>query len=211
MANNVYTVFSIESTKKSIEKLTNLLHSKEIEEADWQKKSDLLTNSLYSLLYKDYPKEDYPTREWMTENIGAKWCFVHDWYYGEDYIDLTFESAWNTPEDLFHTFAEYITNTSDDTFSMELRSEDEAYLHIAGGFASNIGSEVIIEDDYEIPHPNSEDPKYKDKDELYDEDLEKFYDHVNDVKDNLIEECRNILTEEIDAEENTKDKLEPSV
>ena len=189
MANNVYTVMSIESTKKSIEQLTNLLHSEEIENANWQEKSGLLTDKLFKLLYEDYPEN--PTREWMTDNIGAKWCWIHDWSYGEDYIDLTFESAWHTPEDLFHELAEFMDKTLKDTFS-------------------NVGSEILIEDEYEITYPDDEDEKYKGKDELYDEDLQLFWDHINDVKDNLIEECRIMLKETIDKEENTEEQLETS-
>ena len=207
MANNVYTVMTIESTKESIEKLTNLFYSDEIEKADWMEKSSLLANKIYKLIYPNFPEE--PTRDWMTENLGAKWCFVHDWSYGEDYIDFTFDSAWYCPEELFHQLAEFISNTITDTFSMELRSEDEAYLHVSGGFASHVGSEIIVEDEFEKEYPNDEDEKYKDNNELYDEDVELFYNYISELKDNLIEESRNILKESM-KEFEEKDKKEES-
>ena len=198
MANNVYTVMTIESTKESIEKLTNLFYSDEIEKADWMEKSSLLANKIYKLIYPNFPEE--PTRDWMTENLGAKWCFVHDWSYGEDYIDFTFDSAWYCPEELFHQLAEFVANTITDTFSMELRSEDEAYLHVSGGFATNAGSEVLVEDELEQEYPDSDDEKYKDNNELYDEDVNLFYDYISDLKDSLIDECRNSLIEMIKDE-----------
>ena len=101
MANNVYTVVSIEASKKLIKNFVDKIFTPEVEEADWQKKSDLLADNLYGLLYKDYPKDNL-TRDWMTENVGAKWCFVHDWQIDDDIIDLTFDSAWYPPEELFH-------------------------------------------------------------------------------------------------------------
>ena len=66
MANNVYTVVSIESSKELIKNFADKLFTPEVEEADWQKKSDLLADNLYGLLYKDYPKDNL-TRDWMTE------------------------------------------------------------------------------------------------------------------------------------------------
>ena len=207
MANNVYTVMTIESTKKSIEKLTNLFHDEQIESADWMEKSTLLANKIYKLIYPNFPED--PTRDWMTENLGAKWCFVHDWYYGEDYIDFTFDSAWYCPEELFHQLAEFVANTITDTFSMELRSEDEAYLHVSGGFASHIGSEIIVEDEFEKEYPDQDNEKYKDNDQLYDEDLESFYDYIEELKDKLIEESRDILKASI--EESKEESKEETV
>ena len=207
MANNVYTVMTIESTKKSIEKLTNLFHDEQIESADWMEKSTLLANKIYKLIYPNFPED--PTRDWMTENLGAKWCFVHDWYYGEDYIDFTFDSAWYCPEELFHQLAEFVSNNITDTFSMELRSEDEAYLHVSGGFASHIGSEIIVEDEFEKEYPDQDNEKYKDNDQLYDEDLESFYDYIEELKDKLIEESRDILKASI--EESKEESKEETV
>ena len=207
MANNVYTIMTIESTKKSIEKLTNLLHDEKIENAEWIEKTSLLASKIYKLIYPNFPED--PTRDWMIENLGAKWCFVHDWSYGEDYIDLTFDSAWYCPEELFHQLAEFVSNNITDTFSMELRSEDEAYLHVSGGFASHIGSEIIVEDEFEKEYPDQDNEKYKDNDQLYDEDLESFYDYIEELKDKLIEESRDILKASI--EESKEESKEETV
>ena len=41
MANNVYTVVSIEASKELIKNFADKLFTPEVEEANWQKKSDL--------------------------------------------------------------------------------------------------------------------------------------------------------------------------
>ena len=47
MANNVYTVVSIEASKELIKNFADKLFTPEVEEADWQKKSDILADNLY--------------------------------------------------------------------------------------------------------------------------------------------------------------------
>ena len=187
MANNVYTVVSIESSKKLIKNFADKLFTPEVEEADWQKKSDLLADNLYGLLYKDYPKDNL-TRDWMIENVGAKWCFVHDWMVDDDNIDLTFDSAWYPPEELFHEIADWFAKRGE--FEMKAKSEDEAYLHVSGGYANHNGSEFICEDDNLPEYPDEED--YKDQYE-FDEAVEKFYDQIDDIKEDLILECQQDL------------------
>ena len=189
MANNVYTVVSIEASKELIKNFVDKLFTPEVEKADWQKKSDLLDNNLYRLLYKDYPKEY--SREWMTENVGAKWCFVHDWQVDDDMIDLTFDSAWYPPEELFHELADWFIKRGE--FEMEARSEDEAYLHVSGGYANQNGSEFIMEDD-DLPEYPDEDDFEDNKDQYaYDEAIENFYDKISEIKDDLISECKQDL------------------
>ena len=189
MANNVYTVVSIEASKEVLKNFADKIFTPEVEKADWQKKSDLLANNLYRLLYKDYPKEY--SREWMTENVGAKWCFVHDWQVDEDIIDLTFDSAWYPPEELFHELADWFIKRGE--FEMEARSEDEAYLHVSGGYANQNGSEFIMEDD-DLPEYPDEDDFEDNKDQYaYDEAVENFYDKISEIKDDLILECKQDL------------------
>ena len=189
MANNVYTVVSIEASKEVLKNFADKIFTPEVEKADWQKKSDLLANNLYRLLYKDYPKEY--SREWMTENVGAKWCFVHDWQVDDDIIDLTFDSAWYPPEELFHEIADWFTKRGE--FEMEARSEDEAYLHVSGGYANHNGSEFICEDE-DIPEYPDEDDFIDNKDQYaYDEAVDEFYDKISEIKDDLINECKEGL------------------
>ena len=190
MANNVYTVVSIEASKELIKNFVDKLFTPEVEEADWQKKSDLLADNLYGLLYKDYPKDNL-TRDWMTENVGAKWCFVHDWQIDDDIIDLTFDSAWYPPEELFHEIADWFIKRGE--FEMEARSEDEAYLHVSGGYANQNGSEFIMEDD-NLPEYPDEDDFEDNKDEYaYDEAVENFYDKISEIKDDLVLESKENL------------------
>ena len=189
MANNVYTVVSIEASKEVIKNFVDKIFTPEVEKADWQKKSDLLADNLYRLLYKDYPKEY--SRDWMTENIGAKWCFIHDWQVDDDIIDLTFDSAWYPPEELFHELADWFTKRGE--FEMEARSEDEAYLHVSGGYANQNGSEFIMEDDNLPEYPDEDDFEDKEDEYAYDEAVEKFYDKISEIKDDLILECKQDL------------------
>ena len=190
MANNVYTVVSIESSKKVIKNFVDKIFTPEVEEADWQKKSGLLADNLYGLLYKDYPKDNL-TREWMTENVGAKWCFIHDWQIDDDIIDLTFDSAWYPPEELFHELADWFIKRGE--FEMEARSEDEAYLHVSGGYANQNGSEFIMEDDDLPEYPDEDDFADNEDQYAYDEAVEKFYDKISEIKDDLILECKQDL------------------
>jgi len=190
MANNVYTVVSIESSKKVIKNFVDKIFTPEVEEADWQKKSGLLADNLYGLLYKDYPKDNL-TREWMTENVGAKWCFVHDWQVDDDIIDLTFDSAWYPPEELFHEIADWFAKRGE--FEMEARSEDEAYLHVSGGYANQNGSEFIMEDENLPEYPNDEDFEDNEDEYAYDEAVDNFYNKISEIKDDLILECKQDL------------------
>jgi len=189
MANNVYTVVSIEASKEVLKNFADKIFTPEVEKADWQKKSDLLANNLYRLLYKDYPKEY--SREWMTENVGAKWCFIHDWQVDADIIDLTFDSAWYPPEELFHELADWFTKRGE--FEMEARSEDEAYLHVSGGYANQNGSEFIMEDDDLPEYPDDDDFEDNKDQYAYDEAVDNFYDKISEIKDDLILECKQDL------------------
>jgi len=190
MANNVYTVVSIEASKETLKNFTDKLFTPEVEKADWRQKSDLLADNLYGLLYKDYPKDNL-TRDWMTENVGAKWCFVHDWQVDDDIIDLTFDSAWYPPDELFHKIADWFTKRGE--FEMEARSEDEAYLHVSGGYANQNGSEFICEDDGLPEYPDEDDFEDNEDQYAYDEAVEKFYDKISEIKDDLILECKQGL------------------
>lgn len=187
MANNVYTVVSIESSKEVIKNFADKLFTPEVEEADWHEKSNIAGNNLYKLIYDNYPAEY--SRDWNTENLGAKWCFLHDWLIEDDVIELTFESAWYPPEELFHEMADWFTKRGE--FEMEARSEDEAYQNVSGGYANQNGSEFIVED-MDIPEWPDED-KF-DTTELYDEAMETFYDEIIELKENLINESKEDLS-----------------
>ena len=78
-------------------------------------------------------------------------------------------------------------------FEMEARSEDEAYLHVSGGYANHNGSEFICEDE-DIPEYPDEDDFIDNKDQYaYDEAVENFYDKISEIKDDLILECKQDL------------------
>ena len=73
---------------------------------------------------------------------------------------------------------------------MEATSEDEAYQNVSGGYANQHGSEFIVEDDNIPPYPDDED---FDSQEKHDEAIEEFYDKIADMKDDLLNECKQDL------------------
>ena len=186
MANNVYTLVTIESSKNVIKEFSDKIITPEVEKANWSQKSTIIAENLFKLIYDNYPAEY--SREWMAENLGAKWCFVHDWQLDDDTIDLTFDSAWYPPDELFHKLAEYFKQFGD--FEMEARSEDEAYQNVSGGYANQNGSEFLVEDEDIPPYPDDED---FDSQEDHDEAIEEFYDKIADMKDELLNECKENL------------------
>ncbi len=187
MANNVYTTISIEASPKDIKDFADKLFTPDVEKLNWTEKGDIVADNLYRLLYNDYPKDNL-TREWMTENIGAKWCFVHDWVIESEVIELTFDSAWWPPVDLFHQLAEYFTQFGE--FEMEATSEDESYMNVSGGFANQLGSEFFVEESNIPEWPDEDD---FDSTEIHDSAIEKFYDTIDNIKETLIYECKEEL------------------
>jgi hypothetical protein len=186
MANNVYTNVSIEATPKVIKEFTDKIITSEVKKLNWSNQGDLIADNLYNLIYDNYPKEY--SRDWNCENIGAKWCFVHDWDVGKDTIELTFDSAWSPPDSLFHQLAEYFMEFGD--FEMEATSEDEAYQNISGGYANENGSEFLIQD---TDIPEWPDIDHFDSNETHDAAMETFYCTIDDLKENLIHESKQDL------------------
>jgi hypothetical protein len=186
MANNVYTIVSIEATPKVIKEFTDKIITSEVKKLNWSNQGDLIATNLYNLIYDNYPKEY--SRDWNCENIGAKWCFVHDWQVGDDNIEITFDSAWSPPDSLFHQLAEYFMEFGD--FEMEATSEDEAYQNISGGYANETGSEFLIQD---TDIPEWPDPDDFDSNETHDAAMETFYCTIDDLKENLIHESKQDL------------------
>ena len=135
----------------------------------------------------------------MTEKTGAKWIFIQDWEFMKDYINLTIESAWHTPEGLFHELSDYLTSLNIGMYSMILNSEDESYLHVSGGFATYGASKVISQEEFEIEYPKLDDKEYEDNPKLYDTKLETFFNYIEEIKTNLIDESRTYVVSELDV------------
>lgn len=200
MANHVYTIMCITSTPEVLKAFKDKIVTEQKQSDNTDKDSVLpkwydecyrLADNLYELIYgEEYPEE--PDRDWMITNIGAKWCHLHDWQFDEDEIILTFESAWDTPEELFYMIADYFQDNSKE-FEIELTSEDEALLHIAGGYANQFGSDFICEyDEDKIPkHPILD--NYDEETEEYYDAEEQFYLDLADAKQNLVDLCKEDL------------------
>ena len=197
MANHVSTFITVDATTDIIQHLkekilTNCVHDG----------FGLDTNAslrLFSMLYPDWPTKngepDWPDRSYMLNNVGAKWCFLEDCYVNDDdtIMELSFTSAWDAPENLFYEFAEYVRNlikSPISEFEMELAAEDEALLHLSGGFANRFGTEFICDYDCNFNRPDEGD--YEET-EHHDLALDEFWDAVINYKNELINECKQEL------------------
>jgi hypothetical protein len=197
MANHVSTFITIDGTTDIIQHLKEKILINHVNNGFGLDVNVSL--SLFSMLYPEWPTENaepiWPDRSYMLDNVGAKWCFLEDCYVNNDdtIMELSFTSAWDTPEKLFYRFAEYVQNlinSSTSKFEMELTSEDEALLHLSGGYANRFGTEFICDHNCNFIHPdqdNYEDPSH------YDLALEEFWDAVINYKIELVNECKQEL------------------
>jgi hypothetical protein len=187
MANHVYTSFNITANSEVLQDFIEKVISDEAKAKTWPENYSIMTDSLYRLLYEDYTEDS--SREWMIDNIGAKWCWIHDWSADEEYIEFTMESAWSPPESFFNKLAEYLIDTGVD-FELEVRSEDECHIHVSGGFANQNGYEFICIDQGYPSAPNEDD--FTDDDSYYEAE-EIYLAAIEDTIQDLIDECKYSL------------------
>ena len=190
MANHVYTSFNIIASAEVLQDFIDKVITDEAKAKTWPDQYSIMTDNLFALLYADY-KED-ATRDWMIDNIGAKWCWIHDWYADNEYIQFTMQSAWSPPEIFFNKLSEYLMNTEEE-FELEVRSEDEYHIHVSGGFANQIGYEFICIDQGYPDAPNEDD--FDDADS-YEEAEQIYLDAIADTIQDLIDECKYCLKTE---------------
>lgn len=197
MANHVSTFITIDATTDIIQHLKEKILINHVNNGFGFDANVSL--SLFSMLYPEWPTENdepiWPDRSYMLDNVATKWCFLEDCYVNNDdtFMELSFTSAWDAPEKLFYRFAEYVQNlikSSTSKFEMELTAEDEAFLHLSGGYANRFGTEFICDHNCNFIHPdrdNYEDPSH------YDLALEEFWDAVINYKIELVNECKQEL------------------
>ena len=197
MANNVSTFITINATTDIIQHLKEKILITHVN--DGFGFDSVVSLNLFSMVYPEWPTENdkpiWPDRSYMLENVGAKWCFLEDCYVSDDdtIMELSFTSAWNAPENMFYEFAEYVRNlikSPTSEFEMELTAEDEAFLHLSGGYANRFGSEFICDYECNFIQPDQDD--YEDSGH-YDLALDEFWDSVINYKIELVNECKQEL------------------
>ena len=198
MANHVSTFITINGPSDIILYLKKFIVKDISNDMTWDGRINLSTLNLYSLLYEDWPTEDnapsWPDREYMMNNISAKWCYLNDYYFdtSDTIIELYFESAWDAPESLIYRLVDHINHKfKDSEFEMNITSEDEGYNHVSGGYANQFGCEFYC--DYNPPFEYPDPENYDDIEYDHDQALDDFYQEVEDHKMKLLIEAKEEL------------------
>lgn len=137
MANNVYTYVKITNVSPSGgEFLEELFESEE-------------ENKVFKTIYEEFEE----TRDWMCDNVGAKWCYFEEPFY--DPVEKTFTvcciSAWSMPEDFLTELYGRVLPISEHA-DMFCRYEDEMPNFVGVYGISHNGAEIneyVEADDYE--------------------------------------------------------------
>ena len=129
-----------------------------------------------------YDNPDADSRQWMFENVGPKWIRFEDYYSGSGEVEITVESAWCYPKE----FIQHLTNILvkiDPMVEINGSYEDECWCFV-GGFASSIkGFDYMEDDEVEMHLPED------DESETYDEEMDEFYDLVEQMRNNFQLDC----------------------
>ena len=135
-------------------------------------------NTLYGNDFKDLGDID---REWMTENVGAKWILIEcdDLEYS-DTMELVLETAWSVPTEYLQKIVEYIGGD----VVVYGTYEDESYDPI-GAFV------------YAVDYDDIEDYEEVEHDRIFEDDdyLEEMYDGLYELRDSLYEGYREVMDE----------------
>ena len=197
MANHVTTAITINATTDIILYLKKVILTNVSNDATWNQTENLTTLNLFSLLYKDWPTEDnapsWPDRTYMMDNVGAKWCYLNDYYFTDDTIELYFESAWAAPESLIYHLTDHINDKfkfPDSEFEMQITAEDENYCHVSGGYANQFGCEFYCDHDTDFMYP---DPDDFDSITEHDDAIEQFYEELQNHKMKLLLDAKEEL------------------
>ena len=172
MANHVYTNFTFENiSSEGAEFLDDIFGSEE-------------EGYVFEKVYGEYE----PTREWMTENVSAKWCYFEEPFYNEKdrVYTVTAISAWDAPHDFMTELFGKVLSLSDKV-DMFCTFEDEMPNFIGVYSLSHTGAEVneyVEQENYELvlgcPHWDSE----------IDEEHEEWWDSLSEYFNNVKTEFR---------------------
>ena len=177
MANHVQnsiTVSTNEAGQAVWNKLIAILDEAKDPNAGWG-----MEVSLHNL-FEERPNDDELTRDWMCDNVGAKWAYAQDW----DESFLNVQSAWSPVAQ----FAEYVSaqiSAVDPDAILTMTYEDEFY-NFVGVARFEHGEEVFdshIEYDELLERLRN---NVSELAELWDEDEEDWTDE--DAAQDLISE-----------------------
>jgi hypothetical protein len=105
--------------------------------------------------FKSYGSCDW--YDWRCKHWGTKWnasnCYIDD--YGEDLLQIQFDTAWNAPIPIFRKLVERYPN---DGFVFEWQNEDDFKTHyfIASNQNDILSIDEIYDDDYHCETTNYE-------------------------------------------------------
>lgn len=131
MANHVTQSVELDSNEagqKIWDKFIAVLKENQDPERSWASETSL------HVLYEDAPEN--LTREWMCDNIGAKWAFVED--YDESFIRV--QSAWSPVSEFAEMLAAKIGEV-DPNVKIKLIYEDEFYNFVGVAIFNKDGME----------------------------------------------------------------------
>lgn len=97
----------------------------------------------YSKILPHWDNDDYPSRDWMHDNVGPKWANVED--VGEDYVFVV--SAWSSIFPFTKTLAYHLMDF-DPKVRIELTYIDE-FVNFAGVAVWANGDWDVEEEDYQ--------------------------------------------------------------
>jgi hypothetical protein len=182
MANYVTSSIYIKGTKELIDEVDKIFDHKKGGDK-YSEKSEWLARTVY---------EDFdPSRAWMSENVGTKWCHLEqDSREGDDTFWFTTVSAWGFPKEYLEKLTETLLEI-DDSVVIECTYQDEAPNFVGGFYGSKNGTKFHEGDDYEYP---DEDDYLDDEGDVdydaYDEAMDSFYYELDEVAQEYLSEAK---------------------
>lgn len=190
MANEVWTSVQINGgSPESVKKVGEIFDNEKIKDKTG---TEWLARTLYDEI------ED--SRTWMYEHIGPKWCEMEDYLIFEDYIEFSTRSAWDYPDIYLKKLLETILKIDED-FEIVVQFDDEMPNFVGAAYGNKNG--YTDEFDHDVDRPSEEDFEDEDgeyDDDAYDEALERFHYDMDDVKDELLSECKSSLKDKVITE-----------
>ena len=135
MATSMDTFVSVRNGNKEVaERLEELLDTND---------SNQLVNNLFDT---DFSEDNYPTVDWMIDNVGAKWI-TSEFNYDDDpsMCHIQFETAYSVPQGFLKRLAEELGKIKEDCYIVG-DYEDES-PEVIGAFVYSHDYEDIEDDD----------------------------------------------------------------
>ena len=115
------------------------------------------------------------------DKIGPKWILVEDMDDHNNETHITFCSAWSFPEGFMERFVEKMAELDEDV-KVKFTADEESDDFLVGGYGSKKGFKWYEDDSPERLWEEECEEEGLD----YDDELNKFYDEVNECTDAMI-------------------------